>query len=146
MSNKKLPDKIDLDSCGPGTCGQNAYVDETNYSECVPWEDPQKLLVLGGTITGAPYEWEDFLVENSVKYTKHSKLVIDLEVDEEIYQTFVKNFGTGSMLFSRAGGQGRITRAGWKEMYGGRDALKGMIMKTLNKELFNKGKGGIKYG
>ena len=137
-----MKDKIDLDSEGCGPCGQGSYVDTTNFSECIPWEDPAKLLVLGGTITGAPYSWLDFLKPGSEVKAPASGLVIDVEVNEELYQTFVKNFGTGSMLFSRSGGQGRLTRAGWKEMTG-TDGLKGMILKTLNRKITG---GGVHYG
>ena len=131
-----MKDKIDLDceNDGEGPCGQNSFIDATNYAECVPFRGPESLLVLGGTITGSEFVWEDFLVVGSEKFSKKSKLVMDLDVDEETYQLFVKNFGTGSMLFSRAGGQGRITRSGWKSLYG-TDALRGMIMKTLNRDI-----------
>jgi len=134
----KSPIDLDLEEeHGGGLDSQSAYVDTTNYSECIPWISPEKLLVLGGTITGAPFQWLDFYVKDSAIWTPVSNLVIDAEVDEKMYGVFVKNFGTGSMLFSRAGGQGRITRAGWKNMMG-TDALKGMIIKTLNREISGK--------
>ncbi len=135
-----MKDKIDLDGEGSGPCGQGGYVDTTNYAECVPWGEPEKLLVLGGTITGAPFQWLDFAKLDTIQKAPVSDLVIDVEVDENLYQKFVQNFGSGSMLFSRAGGQGRLTRAGWKEMYG-TDGLKGMIMKTLNRQITG---GGVK--
>lgn len=94
--------------------------------------------MLGGTITGAPLQWLDFMVPGSEVKAPVSGLVIDVQVNEEMYQTFVKNFGTGSMLFSRAGGQGRLTRQGWKDMMG-TDALKGMIIKTLNRKIVGGG-------
>jgi len=127
-----MKEKINLDDEGCGPCGQGAYVDTTNYAECVPWESPEKFLLLGGRIVGAPFEWEDFMVLGSEVKTKHSGLVLDVQVDEETYQLFVQNYGTGSMLFSQAGGQGGLTRSGWKKMYG-TDGLKGMILKTLNR-------------
>ena len=137
----KAPIDLDLEEeHGGGSDSQNAYVDTTNYSECVPWLSPEKLLVLGGTITGAPFKWLDFYVKDSAVITPVSGLVIDAQVDEKMYDIFVKNFGTGSMLFSRAGGHGRITRAGWKKLMG-KDALKGMIMKTLNMSITG---GGVK--
>jgi hypothetical protein len=136
----KAPIDLDLEEeHGGGSDSQSAYVDTTNYSECVPWLSPEKLLVLGGTITGAPFQWLDFYVKDSWIKTPVSNLVIDVEVDEKMYDTFVRNFGSGSMLFSMSGGQGRITRSGWKKLYG-TDALKGMIMKTLNRELSARGK------
>ncbi len=129
-----MKDRIDLNDEGCGPCGQGEFIDITNYPECIPWMQPEKLLILGGTITGAPYTWLDFLIPGSEEYTPASHLVIDVKVNEELYQKFVKSFGTGNMLFSRAGGQGRLTRAGWKKMMG-TDALKGMIIKELNQKI-----------
>jgi hypothetical protein len=140
----KEPIDLDLEEeHGGGSDSQNAYVDTTNYSECVPWESPEKLLVLGGTITGGPYQWLDFAKMDTIVKTPYSGLVIDVEVNEDMYNIFVKNFGSKSMLFSRAGGQGRITRQGWKEMMGGTDGLKGMILKTLNRQITG---GGVHFG
>ena len=139
----KEPIDLDLEEeHGGGVDSQNAYVDTTNYSECVPWMSPERLLVLGGRIIGAPYQWLDFAKMDTIIKTPHSGLVIDIEVDENIYNLFVRNFGTGAMIFSRAGGQGGLTRQGWKEMMGGTDALKGMILKTLNRQVTG---GGVHY-
>lgn len=129
---------IDLDDEGPGPCDQGEYVDQTNYAECIPFKDSSLLLTLGGTILMG-YDWLDFLAVDEdgkpkLTRTKHSGLVIDVEVDEEAYKLFVKRFTTRGMLFSRAGGQGRITRSAWKEMYG-TDPLAGMIIKTLNRQI-----------
>lgn len=134
--SKKQPIDLDLEEeHGGGSDSQNAYIDTTNYSECVPWQSPEKLLVLGGTITGAPFQWLDFAKMDTIVKAPYSGLVLDVEVNEDIYNIFVKNFGSQSMLFSRAGGQGSITRKGWKELMGGTDALKGMIIKTLNRKI-----------
>ncbi len=133
-----MKDKIDLDSEGAGPCGQGEFVDTTNYSECIPWREPEALLVLGGVITGGPYTWLDFMVPGSAEYTHNSHLVIDVLVDEEMYQKFIKTFGTGAMLFKRSGGQGGLTRAGWKQMMG-TDGLTGMIIKELNRQIVGGG-------
>lgn len=132
-------DPINLDDEGSGPCDQGEFVDPTNYAECVPFKDPSLLEVLGGTIN-LGYWWLDFLKvdrEGKPKITlaRSSKLVLDAEVDEEAYRLFVKNNTTRGMLFSRGGGQGRITRAAWKKMFDNTDPLKNMIIKTLNREI-----------
>jgi len=138
----KNPINLDLEEeYGGGVDSQDVYVDTTNYSECVPWESPEKFLVLGGTIAGAPFQWLDFAKIDTVVKAPYSGLVIDVEVDEDFYQKFIKNYGSKAMLFSRAGGQGSITRRGWKEMMG-TDGLKGMILKTLNRKITG---GGIHF-
>lgn len=127
---------IDLDKEHGGGCdSQFGHIDTTNYAECIPWKGPESLLVLGGTITGAAYTWLDFAKMDTIFKAPDSGLVMDIEVNEEVYQRFVKVYSTKNMLFSRAGGQGRITRSAWVETMGGTDPLKGMIIKTLNREI-----------
>jgi hypothetical protein len=140
----KKPIDLDLEEeHGGGVNSQNAYVDTTNYSECIPWESPEKLLVLGGNIYGAPFQWLDFAKMDTIIKAPFSGLVVDIEVNEDLYKIFVKNYGSKSMIFSRAGGQGGLTRKGWKEMMGGTDGLKGMILKTLNRKITG---GGVHLG
>lgn len=138
-----MKDKIDLNRECPGPCGQAEYVDKENYAECIPWNAAEETLVLGGTIVGAPYAWEDFMVAGSEIKAKHSGLVMDVKVDEEAYQLLIKTFGTSAMLFAQAGGHGNLTRAMWKKTRG-TDPLKGMLIKTLNLKIRGHGVKGVK--
>lgn len=108
---------------------------EEEWLECVPWDGVEKSLPLGAIITIPNFSVSDLVksytvidktTEEGIRKTKspsRTDAVIDVEINEKLFDAITSNFGRDVIKFTDADSGEKLNRWEWKEKHG-TDALK----------------------
>lgn len=127
--------------------------DVNEWLECLPWDGDEKSLPVGGRIAipGLPVSAfaktvvvlrGDELITVSRKETKPDDVIMDVVVDENMYDTVVRTYGERGITIAPPTGSGSLTRREWKDQYG-TDGLKLWILRDLRMKQTG---GGVRVG